>query len=153
MQRHSYAWALDPDVCDLALQRLRDHNERRGFQCARELAEAAKARSRQNLHPDPSFEALTLAKLAREEGLSPSTLSRQIKQARRALLGEISDAAIYKRTQRRRQPRHKGFRRCHHQRCEEHLAAAAHGNQKYCAAHATSAERTRRSRRKANAGE
>jgi hypothetical protein len=140
----SHAWALHTDVSTVAPEGLSE-DAYRGLEYARELAGAAKARSRQNVVRDPSFTPLTIAALAARDGVTASTLRRSIDKARRALFGDLTDAAIYKRAQRQR-PSARRFRRCEHLGCENHLAANAHGNQKYCNHHRTPAERIRRHR-------
>ncbi len=140
----SYAWALHTDVSVVVPDGLPE-DAYRGFEYARELAGAAKARSRQNVVRDPALKPLTIATLAARDGLSASTIRRWIDKARRALFGDLTDAAIHKRTQRQHKPARR-FRRCEHPRCDKHLAAKAHGNQKYCNDHRTPAERVRRHR-------
>jgi hypothetical protein len=118
----------------------------RGLEYARELARAAKARSRQNIVPDPAFKPLTIATLARRDELSPSTPRRWIDKARRALFGDLTDGAIYKRVQRHRRPQGR-FRHCNEDGCGNLLATDAHGNQNYCNQHRAPAARVRRHRR------
>jgi transposase-like protein len=142
----SYAWALHTDVSAVVPEGLPE-DAYRGLEYARELAGAAKARSRQNVVREQIFIPLTIAALAARDGLSASTLRRWIDKARRELFGDLTDAAIYKRTQRQHQSARR-FRRCEHPRCDHHLAAKAHGNQKYCNLHRTAAERVRRHRQK-----
>jgi hypothetical protein len=143
----SYAWALHTDVSAVVPEGLPEAAYR-GFEYARELAGAAKARSRQNVVREQTFTSLTIAALAARDGVAASTIRRRIDKARRALFGNLSDAAIYKRAQRQHQSARR-FRRCeHHPRCDKHLAAKAHGNQKYCNDHRTPAERVRRHRQK-----
>ena len=140
----SYAWALHTHVSARSPESL-SQDAYRGLEYARELAGAAKARSHQNVVRDPAFKPLTIAALAARNGVAASTLRRRIDKARRALFGDITDAAIYKRAQRQHQSARR-FRRCEHTGCTHHLAADAHGNQKYCNQHRTPAERVRRHR-------
>jgi hypothetical protein len=141
----SYAWALHTDVSAVAPEGLPE-DAYRGLEYARELAGAAKARSRQNVVNEQAFTSLTIAALAARNGVAASTLRRRIGKARRALFGDLSDAAIYKRVQRQRQSARR-FRHCEHPGCDKHLAAKAHRNQKYCNDHRTPAERVRRYRK------
>jgi hypothetical protein len=140
----SYAWALHTDVSVVVPEGLPE-DAYRGFEYARELAGAAKARSRQNVVRDPALKPLTIATLAARDGLSTSTIRRWIDKARRALFGDLTDAAIHKRVHRRKRP-HGRFRPCNEDGCGHLLAAHAHGNQKYCNDHRTPAERVRRHR-------
>src|SRR5436189_3461957 len=79
----SYAWALHTHVSAMPPEGLSD-DAYRGFEYARELAGAAKARSRQNVVCDPAFKPLTIAALAARKGVAASTLRRRIDKARRA---------------------------------------------------------------------
>jgi hypothetical protein len=146
MRRHpiSYAWALHTDVSARSPEGL-PQDAYRGLEYAHELAAAAKARSRQNVVRDPAFKPLTITALAARKRVAASTLRRRSDKARRALFGDLSDAAIYKRAQRQHQPARR-FRHCEHAGCNNHLAAKAHGNQKYCNDHRTPAARVRRHR-------
>jgi hypothetical protein len=133
------------DVSTVAPERLAE-NAYLGLEYARELAHAAKARSRQNVVRDSAFKPLTIASLAARDGLAASTLRRWIDKGRQALFGDLTDAAVYKRAQ-RQQRRHGRFRRCNEDDCGSLLAAQAHGNQKYCNQHRAPAARVRRHRR------
>jgi hypothetical protein len=141
-QRRSYAWALHTEVADVALTKLTPR-ARRGLDFACALASDARERtaSKPNWKQRPP---LTIARIAEQERLSDASVRRLIARARRELFGKISDGAIYKRREARRD-REQRF--CAEEGCEEEIPAGTHGNQRYCAQHATAAARARRYRR------
>src|SRR2546425_12793851 len=107
-QRRSYAWALLTDAADVPLAAL-SPRARRGLALAQALAKDARGRSAAK-HDWKRHPRLTIAELARQQGLSESSTHRLLAQARHELFGEISDSAIYKRLHRdpdreQRQPR------------------------------------------------
>lgn len=141
----SYAWALHTDVADRAPHELSD-TAHEGLRYARDLAEAAKDRAHDALRGIKS-ERLTVAELARRDGRSASGVHRNIALARRELFGEISDNAIYKRLQRKRnRPK---FRRCAEPGCSESLPPRSPRHRRYCNLHRTVKARVRRHRRSA----
>src|SRR5438876_10563158 len=105
----SYAWALLAEASAVPESQL-SWEARDGLEYARELAEDARTRARQNVLREQTFPPLTIAELAERQGVSVAEVRQQIRQARRELFGTISDGAIYKRLQRAaqrpRQPRH-----------------------------------------------
>jgi hypothetical protein len=143
--RRSYAWALHPEASRLALWQLSDEAQE-GLDYARELAEDAELRRKQNIKGGERFAPLTLAELARVRARSPAAINRLIDKARRELFGEIGDSAIYKRLQRQRERPSSQSRPCREPGCEAQLPARAHGNAAYCERHARPAARVRRHR-------
>lgn len=151
-RRHSYAWAHATDVANAETWRLTEAAEK-GLEHAAELAEQTRLRSNRNLRsykPESAATPLTIEMLAAEFGIAPSTVRSRIATARRQLFGNISDAAISKRAQRRRRPIPRPTRpprTCREQGCDQQLPANVHGNQHYCNQHRTASARTRRHRR------
>jgi hypothetical protein len=140
-KRRSYNWALHLDATDVQLHELSDA-AREGYEYARELGDDAFERSRDPRRHE-QLEPLTPEQLARENELEPEQLARLVALARRSLFGKLSDAAIYKRLQRRRGRKP---RRCAHPGCTTTITITAPANKKYCDQHATGAERVRRHR-------
>ncbi len=103
-RRVSYAWALLSEVSALLESQL-SWPAHRGLEYARQLAEDARLRARQNVLREDPFPPLTIADLAQGRGVSAAEVRQQIRQARRELFGTISLGAVYKRRQRARQQR------------------------------------------------
>src|SRR5438552_5746735 len=97
-QRQSYAWARLTDTSLVQLDAL-SADAREGLEYARQLADDARLRARQNVLPEQPFPPLTITDLAEANDKSPATVSRLIEKARQELFGNVSDAAIYKRRQ------------------------------------------------------
>ena len=115
---------------------------RQGLAYARELAEAARARSLSALK-GLSDAALTVEALAEDYG-SPVKIRTQIKQARIELFGrDLSDSAIAYRLRKRRE---RGERTCAEADCEATIPALASGRQRFCPEHGTPGARVRRHR-------
>jgi len=142
----SYAWALHTEVANVPPHRLGD-NASDGLRYARDLAEAAKQRGHDALQGYKT-ERLTLAELARRDGRAASTVHANIRRARQELFGDLSESAIYKRLQRKRN--RPPLRRCSEPDCTEHLPTKAPRHRRYCNLHRTGTARVRRHRRTAN---
>ena len=142
----SYAWALLSEVSAVPESQL-SWQAHRGLEYARQLAEDARLRARQNVLREDPFPPLTIADLAQGRGVSAAEARQQIRQARRELFGTISNSAVYKRRARaRQQPRQP--RRCAQPGCENELSAPTHASRRYCDEHRTAAARIRRHRQK-----
>jgi len=141
-----YAWALLLEAADKPLAELSERAQD-GLDFAWALANDARERSAKNFDW-PDHEPLTVAQLARDHGLSGSSLRRLIARARRELFGPIGDSAIYKRLERNpdRDPNLDQPATCHQAGCGEQLPLYAHGNRRYCDQHRTAAARARRHR-------
>jgi hypothetical protein len=151
----SCAWARHTDVADVELNRLSE-GAYAGLGYAKEFTEEAPLRSRLNLpYNKVEFQPLTIQDIAEREGLPAARIRSRIARARRELFGEISDNAIYKRSQRKRAKRSfaiKETRPCLQLGCARRLPPGSHGNRDYCDDHNTPAARTRRYRAKTLTG-
>jgi len=143
-QRVSYAWALHTKVSPVPVRYV-PGDVATGLEYAKELAEVARERSRQNLLGE-SFAPLTIADLAARDGVPPATVRTLIKRARSEFFGQITDAAIYKRKQRQQQRSKRPARTCQQSGCEAKLDPQTHASRGYCDRHRTPAERVRRHR-------
>jgi hypothetical protein len=148
----SYAWARanHAHVAFVPEQDLRD-DAYAGLTYARELADDALLRREQNISDETRFPPLTIRDLAHRDGLSETTIRRQITAARRELFGALTDAGIYKREQRRRNQQTPRTASCKEPGCRNPLGRSAHGNRHFCPDHSTPAARVRRHRRGLNA--
>lgn len=140
-ERSSYAWARHLEASEVPLSQL-PPAAAQGYEYARELADDHKHCSeeppwRRDIPP------LTIEEIARERGKSPAGVRGRITRARRALFGDLSDAAIGKRAQRLRS---RSQRRCAHRGCQEKLPVAAAANRDYCRHHGSGSERVKRHR-------
>jgi hypothetical protein len=140
-KRVSYSWALHLDASQTDPARLSGEAEE-GLEYAAQLANDAKERSQ-----DPTIQQkhgpLTIEQLADEAGLPVAVLQAQIRLARRKLFGALTDAAIAKRAQRKKDAK---ARTCAESGCRREIPPAAHGNRRYCPSHATGKARAQRHR-------
>ena len=139
----SYRWALS-----ISSQRERalSSEAARGLSYACGLAEAAQERSLTALEGDTS-PPYTVADLAREEFVSPSTVYRAIRQARFELFGkDLSDRALRYRVRRDRRIGEPGTRPCAEPGCKRKLPRYATARRRYCDFHGASHARVARLR-------
>jgi hypothetical protein len=141
----SYAWALHLEVADVSESELSEQAAE-GLDYARDLAEDAETRRKQNINEQLRFPPLTLGELAERDGTTSASIGRKIAAARRELFGDISDSAIYKRLERHPLAQTPP-RLCAESGCDCLLDDVAHRNRRYCPQHATPAARVRRCRR------
>lgn len=151
MARKSYAWARHTDVGNVPLSYLTDA-ERQGVQYALDISNDDRERTRLTLlNGQAPWRPLTLSDLAVREDLSPSTIGSLIRQARTALFGNLTDSAIYKRSQRGGGHR-ANDRPCAEPGCTTLIAAHLPRQRRYCQTHRTPAARTQRSRARTREG-
>src|SRR3954470_14616857 len=93
----TYGWVRAIPRTD-SLARGLSQQARYGIGYARQLADNAHERSRAALHNELLPEPLTVAQLAREDGVATVTVYTALKRARIELFGkDLSDSAIYDR--------------------------------------------------------
>jgi len=139
----SYRWALS---ISSRRGRALSSEAARGLSYACVLAEAAEERSLCALEgeiPRP----YTVAHLAREEFVSPSTVYRAIRQARLELFGsDLSDRALRYRVRRDREIGEPRTRPCAEPECKRKLPLYASARRHYCDFHGASHARVGRLR-------
>jgi hypothetical protein len=119
---------------------------RTGFDYARELGKNAEERSLGALRGEVP-ERITVAQIAREDGLSRSSVYGMLRQARIELFGkDLSDSAIYYRLRRDREQGIPAARPCAEPGCRRPLPGAATARRRYCEFHLASHARVRRYR-------
>jgi hypothetical protein len=143
--RRRYRWALHLSERDPRVLALSDR-ARAGFDYACELGENADQRSRGALRGEVP-ERVTVEQIAREEGLSPSSVYSMLRQARIELFGkDLSDSAIYYRLRRDREQGIPAARPCAEPGCRLPLPGGATARRRYCDFHLASHARVRRYR-------
>ena len=116
----------------------------KGLACAYELAVNRERRQRARAERDVPPPLLTAAELARQVGISPSTIRRWIDAARHEYVGTLSDRGWRAQQQRRRD---RSEVDCATDGCTRTLPPTRHGNQRYCSEHGKPAARVARHRR------
>lgn len=144
-RRRRYAWSLHfpPDQRPASCL---TGQAAEGLRYAQELAWNVRERAQAARRGD-TVEKLTVRDLADIDGTSTTAVYAALKEARIALFGEdLSDAGIYYRLRRARQPAPPDNRLCQVQRCDQPLPPKATVRRRYCDFHATGVSRVRRHR-------
>ena len=140
-----YGWARLIPESDPRLRGL-SFEAREGFEYLCELAENATERREHALHGNAP-KRLTVTRIAREDGTSPSRVYRLMELARTELFNKpLSDSAIYHRLRRDREHGDPTARPCAEAGCARPLPRDATLRRRYCTFHAASHARVARHR-------
>jgi hypothetical protein len=142
-QRRRYSWALKLKHGDPWLKWLTPEGWE-GLEYARRLARNANERRRAALDSGPLPELLTVAQIARDEGVAAVEVWQRLKQARVELFGKnLSDSAIDYQLRTRDELR---TRRCAEPSCDALLPPHLSAARTYCDLHRTNLAKIRRHR-------